>query len=77
MFFVRRHRDRNAALVREPVALRLVPMVMSVQNAVDLSDAEAGEVVQYFARAKIYQQAMLAIADEIHIAGVGKLIQIL
>ena len=68
--------DGDAALVGEVIALALVAVMMSVQDLLDLGDAQVGEFVEYGATAEIDEQGFVAVADDIDITGVVEEVKI-
>ena len=70
--FVGGHGEGDIALVRQGIALALVAVVVSMENPVDLTDADIAEVIKYATAAKVYEQSPAAVRDHIDIAGVAE-----
>jgi hypothetical protein len=70
------HGDGDIALVRQGIALALVAVVVSVENPVDLTDADIAEVIEYATAAKVYEQSPTAVRDHIDIAGVAEEVEV-
>ncbi len=72
MSFMRGDSDGYSVLLRKEVSLRLISVMMRVEDVVDLRDAEFREVAEDCSGAKIDQNSPVPLADEIDVAGVGE-----
>jgi hypothetical protein len=69
---MRRHCDWDPAFDRERVALRLIAVMMRVQNPIDIRDPKVRKMSQNAAGAEVDQDTVVAIPDDIDVASVFK-----
>jgi hypothetical protein len=77
MPFVSRNCNGNRALRRLVIALALVPVMMGMENPIDLADSQTGQVLENVSRAEVDQKSAAAVAHQIDVARVLEEIEVL
>ena len=72
VLFPRRHGDRDATLIQNPVTLALVPVMMGVKDRFYLFDPNLRKSVQHRPASEIDQDRPIAVAHNVDVTGVGE-----
>jgi hypothetical protein len=70
--FPRRHGDRDATLIQNPITLALVPVMMGVKDRFYLFDPNLRKGVQYCPTSEIDQDRPITIAQNVNVTGIGE-----
>lgn len=72
VLFPRRHGDRDATLIQNPITLALVPVMMCVKDRFYLFDTNLRKGVQHCPTSEIDQERPIAVAYNVNVTGVGE-----